>query len=188
LTLPAHRFEDRKKNDDGPPYIHVFDYDETITGAPDQLARVATGLKALGDRVVIVTGNTSDRADIVKQLADFGFPFDDLIQYDDTASNGLRRAEILKQLNAWLGFDNRVDRSYTYAKICPHLYLIAKPTSENKDDAKGAKKGAKKAVKDARSDQVADVVVLHPLKDAAFLDRNGDNYQLARHELVETDQ
>lgn len=156
MTLPAFRYrdraEERKKtgNDvDGPPYTVVFDYDETITQAPDQLARIATGLKSLGDKIIVLTGNVSSAKELEGQLEQWGFPFDALVQYDDTGSNGIARAEHLKQFGAWLGIDNRIDRCYTYAKVCPHLYLVTKPTKEQKDDADGTKKQAKQDAKQA---------------------------------------
>lgn len=145
MTLPAHRFEDRKKNDDDGPKTFVVDFDETITAAPEQLARIATALHAIGDRIVVLTGNPSPRAILIERLAAYGFPFDDLIQYADDGSSGIARSEYLKQLDAWCAFDDRAGRAYTYAKVCPVLYLIAKPTSEDKQDATGAKQDAKKA-------------------------------------------
>lgn len=144
MTLPAHRFESRKK-DDGDQKVWLFDFDGTINGAPDQMARIATGLKALGDRVIVLTGNKSPRADLVKTITGYGFPFDELVQYDDDGTNGIGRAHFLKQFDAWGAFDNRIDRAYIFAKVCPHLYLIAKPLD---DDANGTKKAAKKAAKD----------------------------------------
>jgi hypothetical protein len=145
MTLPAHRFEDRKKNDDGPKTF-VFDFDETITSAPDRLARIATALKAQGDRVVVLTGSVLPRKDLIKRLNDYGFPFDDLIQYEDPGTDGIARSKYLEQLDAWCAFDDRAGRAYTYAKVCPVLYLISKPTDESKDSAKGSGKVAKKAV------------------------------------------
>ena len=155
LPLPAHRFEERKKtgNDlDGPRYTVVFDFDETITNAPDQLARIATALKSLGDTIIVLTGNESPAKELEGRLEAYGFPFDALVQYDDSGSNGIARAEHLKQFGAWLGIDNRVDRCFTYAKVCPHLYLVTKPTKEEKADADGTKKQAKQDAKQAAKD------------------------------------
>lgn len=155
MTLPAFRYrdrEDRKKTDNdaaGPPYTVVFDFDETITQAPDQLARIATALKALGDTIIVLTGNESPAKELEARLEDYGFPFDALVQYHDEATNGIARAEHLKQFGAWLGIDNRIDRCYTYAKVCPHLYLVTKPSKEEKDDADGTKKQAKQDAKQA---------------------------------------
>lgn len=156
MTLPAFRYrdraEERKKtgNDvDGPPYTISFDYDETISNAPHQLARIATGLKSQGDTIIVLTGNTSPAKELEGQLEAWGFPFDALVQYDDSGSNGIARAEHLKQFGAWLGIDNRIDRCYVYAKVCPHLYLITKPTKDEKDAADGTKKTAKKDAKQA---------------------------------------
>lgn len=150
MTLPAHRFRDReeRKKNDG-QHVWTFDYDGTITGAPDQLARVAAGLKALGDHIVVLTGNDSPRADLVKQLNDYGFPFDDLVQYKDDGTDGISREEHLKQFGAWGAFDNRVDRAFILAKACPHFYFIGKPTPDDRDAVKAnkTKKAAKKAAK-----------------------------------------
>src|SRR5262249_48391289 len=77
-------------------------------------------------------------------------PFDDLIQYNDEDSSGIVRQKYLKELDAWLGIDNRIDRAPTYVKACPHLFVMAKPTDEDKDDAKGGKKAAKKDAKKVR--------------------------------------
>lgn len=145
--LPAHRFETRAKQ--SKPRTWTFDYDGTITGAPDQLSRIAVALKALGDRIVVITGNKSPRADLVKSLADYKFPFDDLIQYHDDGTNGIERAEYLSRLDAWGAFDNRVDRAIILAKVCPHLFLLAEPTDAEIQAAKtaDAQKNAKQAVK-----------------------------------------
>jgi hypothetical protein len=151
MTLPAHRFEQRKKDgkDKDKQRVWCCDYDGTITGAPKQMARIAQGLKALGDTVIVLTGNSSPRDDLVQILNDFGFPFDYLVQYHDDDSNGLARAHYLEQFGAWGAFDNRVDRAVIFAEVCPHLYLIAEPTKEDKADARDgdAKKAAKAAAK-----------------------------------------
>ncbi len=152
MTLPAHRFRDReereKDGDDG-SRTWCVDYDGTVTGAPDQMARIASALKALGDRIIVLTGNQSPRADLVKQLDAYGFPFDDLVQYHDDGTNGIERAQHLKQFGAWGAFDNRVDRAIILGKVCPHLYLIAEPTDDEKQAAKDndSKKNAKQAAK-----------------------------------------
>lgn len=156
MALPAHRFlhrvEDRKKtgNDvDGPPFTVAFDFDETITNAPQQLARIATGLKTQGDTIIVLTGSELPAKELEGRLEGYGFPFDALVQYDDSGSNGVARAEHLKALGAWCAFDNRIDRCYLYAKICPTLYLITKPTTEEKEAAAGTKKQAAQDAKQA---------------------------------------
>ena len=145
MTLPAHRYEDRKK--DGKQRVWCFDFDGTITGAPKQVARIAQGLKKLGDTIVVLTGNQSPHNQLEQILNDFEFPFDALVQYHDDDSNGIARAEHLKQFGAWGAFDNRIDRAVIFAPICPHLYLIVEPTKEDKEDAQDG--SAKKAAKDA---------------------------------------
>lgn len=151
MTLPAHRFRDRedRKKGDSDGRVWTFDFDGTITGAPDQLARIATGLKALGDRIVVLTGNDSPRSDLVQRLTDYGFPFDDLVQYKDDGTDGISREQHLKQFGAWGAFDNRVDRAFVLAKACPHFYYIGMPTDDDKSAAKqnDTKKAAKKAAK-----------------------------------------
>jgi hypothetical protein len=151
MTLPAHRFRDRedRKKGDGDGRVFVFDFDGTVTGAPDRLARIATGLKALGDHIIVLTGNDSPRADLVQRLNDYGFPFDDLVQYKDDGTDGISRAQHLKQFGAWGAFDNRVDRAVVLSEVCPHLYLIVGPTGEDHDNAKAnhTKKAAKQAAK-----------------------------------------
>ena len=153
MTLPAHRYLDRaeeraKGGDD--PKVWTFDFDENITTAPKRLARIAAALKAMGDRIVVVTGNQAPREELVDRLTnDYGFPFDDLIQYEDDQTDGMRRAAILKELDAWGAFDNRMDRGYTYAKVCPHFFLLAKPNKDAEANTKGAKQDAKSAVKNA---------------------------------------
>ena len=141
--------EERKKgaNAQGAQKVWTWDFDETITTAPERMARIATALKAMGDRIVVVTGNRAPREQLVDRLTnDYGFPFDDLIQYEDENTDGIRRAAVLKELGAWGAFDNRMDRGYTYAKVCPHLFLLAKPNEDEKTDAKGAKQDAKQVV------------------------------------------
>src|SRR6185312_17311931 len=120
MTLPAHRFRDREErkqlNDAGGdgPRVWTFDFDETITTAPRRMARLATAVRKLGDRVVVITGNQSPRDQLVKRLTDdYGFPFDDLIQYEDLGTDGVQRAHVLKQVDAWCGVDNRADRAVT---------------------------------------------------------------------------
>lgn len=137
--------EQRKKNPGG--RVWTFDFDETITTAPKRLSRIAAALRAMGDTVYVLTGNPSPRDDLLKRLDDYGFPYDDLIQYDDEGSSGVVRAAYLDKLKAWGAFDNRADRAVTYAEICPHLYLIAKPSKDAVDDGRGANKDAKKDVK-----------------------------------------
>ena len=149
MTLPAHRFEYRKKKKDDEKVV-VVDFDETVTKAPEHIAFLLTALRAQGCKIIILTGNGGPRKDLKKRLDDYGVPFDDLIQYNDEDSSGLVREKYLKQLDAWLGIDNRIDRAPTYVKACPHLFVVAKPTDENKDDAKGVKKVVKKDAKAVR--------------------------------------
>jgi hypothetical protein len=146
LTLPAHRFEERKKQAKG-SRVWFFDFDGTITGAPDQMTRVASGLRTLGDTIIVLTGNASPRAALVKQLADYGFPYDELIQYQDDGTNGVDRAEYLKRFGAWGAFDNRIDRAPIFAEVCPHMYVIAAVADEAADTTKKAAKQAAKAFK-----------------------------------------
>ena len=146
MTLPAHRFEARKKQGNG-QRVWLYDYDGTLTHAPEQLTRIAIGLKALGDRNIVLTGNEEPRADLLKQLADWGFPCDELVQYHDEGTDGLDRAEYMKQLDAWAGFDNRVDRAVVFADICPVFFVVGRPVGER---SPGAKQAAKQAAKEAQ--------------------------------------
>ena len=150
MTLPAHRFrdrEERKKKDKGGK-VFVFDFDETITTAPKLMAHLAAALKANGDTIYILTGNDSPRDELISRLTnDYGFPFDDLIQYHDNQTDGIARAHYLKQLDAFCGVDNRIDRAGTYVQACPHLFLVSEPPKVAQEDAQGSKKAAKKAVK-----------------------------------------
>ena len=151
MTLPAHRFLDRedrkKKKDKAGGKVWPFDLDETITKAPDQCARMAKALREIGDKVVVVTGNQSPRDDLKKQLDGYGFKYDELIQYQDDQTDGLNRAAVLKQLDAYCAFDDRAGRGYTLAKVCPHFFLIAKPPDKAEDNTDGfnAKKAAKRS-------------------------------------------
>lgn len=146
MTLPAHRFrEDRKKGDGGK--VFVLDFDETITTAPKLMAHLTAALKAYGDTVYVLTGNDSPRDDLLQRLKDYGISFDDLVQYHDSQSDGIARAHYLKQLGAWCGVDNRIDRAGTYVQVAPHLFLVAEPPKVAQEDAQGSKKAAKKAVK-----------------------------------------
>src|SRR5215469_6566803 len=148
MTLPAHRYIERAKK--AKSRVFTFDLDETITKAPKQLSYIAKALKDAGGTIIVVTGNQSKRSELEERLKDYGFPFDDLIQYEDDESDGLRRAAILEHLNAWCAFDDRAGRAVTYAKVCPHLFLSAEPSGEAEDNADGAKKDAKKVVKGSR--------------------------------------
>jgi hypothetical protein len=137
--------------------VWTFDYDETITAAPKRCRRIAQGLRALGDKIIVVTGNPSDRDKLIKALNDYKFPFDDLIQYNDEESFGLRRADILRELDAYGAFDDRAGRAVTLADVCPHFFVAAQPPKDAEDAADGGKKDAKKVVKDAvRSERVSD--------------------------------
>ena len=149
MTLPAHRYIERAKK--AKSRVFTFDLDETITKAPKQLSYIAKALKDAGGTIIVVTGNQSKRSELEERLKDYGFPFDDLIQYEDDESDGLRRAAILEHLNAWCAFDDRAGRAVTYAKVCPHLFLSAEPSGEAEDNADGAKKDAKKLAKGVRS-------------------------------------
>lgn len=158
--LPAHRyvsspkpelfepFEERKKKDKKGKVI-VFDFDETITKAPKRMAHIAKCLKECGDTIWIVTGNESKRSDLIDRLEnEYDFPFDGLIQYKDDETDGLQRREVLKELNAWLAFDDRAMRAPVLVKACPHLFLASKPSKDQEkalDDAKDAQKVVKQA-------------------------------------------
>lgn len=148
MTLPAHRFEERKKKHKGK--VIVFDFDGTITGAPAFVSRIAKGLKQQGDTIVVLTGNVMARKDLLDTLDDFGFPYDEVVQYHDDDSNGVSRAEYLKRFNAWGAFDNRIDRAVIFAPICPHLYLVVEPSKDDEQAAQkaDAKQDAKKTAKD----------------------------------------
>lgn len=148
MTLPAHRFrdrEERKKNDDGSK-VFVCDFDETITTAPKVIAYLSNLIRAHGDKFYVLTGNDSPRDELIQQLNDYGISFDDLVQYHDSQSDGIARAHYLKQLDAWCGIDNRIDRAGTYVQVCPHLFVMAEPPKVAKENAHGSKKAAKKAV------------------------------------------
>jgi hypothetical protein len=138
LPLPAHRFEERKDlADHGGPGARTwaFDFDETITRSPRRMARLAIALKAIGDEVVIITGNDSKRTELEDRLEnDYGFPWDQLIQYSDEDSHGDQREAILKELGAWCAFDDRMARAPILTEACPHLFLSVKG---NKEDPKG---------------------------------------------------
>lgn len=127
----------------------VVDYDGTITAAPDQLAVISVALRAQGHKVIVLTGNTSPRDDLLKQLSDYGFEHDGLIQYNDEESDGGVRARYLKRLDCWFGIDNRADRAVIFADVAPHAYIIAKPNKRDKNNAKDGldKSGVKKDVK-----------------------------------------
>lgn len=147
MTLPAHRYVERRKKADDTPTV-VYDFDETITKAPDELSKMAKALQAAGNRIIVLTGNQSPHHELEDRLKDYGFPYDDLVQYHDSQSDGLVRAEYLKQFGGvWLAVDNRIDRAPTYAKVCPHLFVVAEPPKVAKSDAKGNKKDAKAAAK-----------------------------------------
>lgn len=127
----------------------AFDFDDTITAAPKQISRIAKGLQAIGDEVVVLTGNQMPRKQLLKALDDLDFPYDKVVQYDDSGSNGVERAKYLKQLDAWCALDNRIDRAVIFAPVCPHLYLVTEPTKDEKQDADDSlsKKQVKKDIK-----------------------------------------
>ena len=96
------------------------------------MARIATALKAMGDEIIIVTGNDSERSELEEWIeVEYGFPYDQLIQYSDEDSHGVQREAILEELNAWCAFDDRVARSPTLTKACPHLFLVVKGDDED---------------------------------------------------------
>ncbi len=176
--LPARRrrlAQQRKKGPDPKDGdVVVFDYDGTITGAPKFMTLVARGLKAMGCHIVVLTGNVSTRSVLTKALDDFGFPYDDLVQYHDDGTDGVSRAEHLKQFGAIAAFDNRVDRAIVLGKVCPHAYIIAEPSKDEKHQAK--KDDAKKAAK-----QVAKQIGLRALRpEARGAPRIPPNYELGR--------
>jgi hypothetical protein len=135
--------------DDDKARVWTFDFDETITAAPKRLRRIAKAIQQIGDTIIVVTGNPSPRKQILDRLNnDYKFPFDDLVQYEDLESGGIRRADILKQVDAWGAFDDRAGRAPILVKVCPHFFTSAEPTKDVEDNAKGGNKDAKKAVKD----------------------------------------
>lgn len=163
LPLPAHRHggeefadflstvgEERKKKGKKKGHVIVFDFDETITKAPKRMRHIAKALKKAGDEVWVVTGNESKRSDLIDRLEnEYKFPFDGLLQYHDDETDGLQRREVLKELNAWLAFDDRAGRSPVLVKACPQLFLCAKPTKDQEkalEDAKNAKKVVSESV------------------------------------------
>lgn len=129
--------------------VWTFDFDGTISAAPEQLSRIAKGLKDQGDKIVVLTGNPMPHKNLLKILDEYGFPYDEVIQYQDDESNGIVRAHYLKQFKTWGAFDNRIDRAVIFAPICPHLYLVVEATKEDKQNAKGHKKEAKQTAKKA---------------------------------------
>ena len=152
--MPAHRFDsmrmesEERKKDKKKGKVITFDFDETITKAPKQMAHLAKALKKAGDEIWVVTGNEADRKDLEGWLDEYGFKYDGLIQYHDDETDGLQRENILKELNAWLAFDDRAGRAPVLVKACPHLFLAAKATKDNlkaEEDAKSAKKIVKQA-------------------------------------------
>ena len=126
----------------------TVDFDGTITAIPDRFAVITDALRKQGHRIVVLTGNQSPADELKKQLDDWDIKYDALVQYEDNDSNGLVRAKYLKELNVWMGFDNRVDRAVMFRNI-PHAFVIADATKENKEEAKGSKQDAKKAAKKA---------------------------------------
>jgi hypothetical protein len=160
VTLPAHRFrdrEERKKNDEGPK-VFVCDFDETITTAPKLIAYLSKVLRDAGDKFYVLTGNDSPRDELLQRLNDYDVSFDDLIQYSDSQSDGIARAHYLKQLDAYCGIDNRIDRAGTYVQACPHLFVMSEPPKIAEENAHGSKKAAKKAAKKVdRSEQRSEV-------------------------------
>jgi hypothetical protein len=147
VTLPAHRFEHRKKRDPsdlGPPYIWCFDVDDTITAAPVQYARLSEALKAIGDKVVVVTGHGPKRTR--EQLLDaVGFAYDEIIIVDP-GELGEGKAKVLKRLGAFFMFDDRIEFGPEILRVCPVAFQYEEPPGDSKPkkDAEAAAKALKK--------------------------------------------
>jgi len=159
MTLPAHRFrdrEDRKKAEpadkgdatDG-PRIWSFDIDSTITAAPQQYARLATALKAQGDKIVCVTGHgpKHTRQELLDSL---GFPCDEIIIVDP-GNDGSGKAKALDALGAFMHFDDHVEFGPAIIKVCPVAFQYVEPPGD--DHPKKAAKKAAESLKGKRSEQ-----------------------------------
>lgn len=150
MTLPAFRYRDRveerkKPADLGPPYTWAFDVDDTITSAPQRYTRLSEALKALGDKVVVVTGHgpKETREHLLEAL---GFQYDEIIIVDP-GPYGEGKAKALKHLGAFMLFDNEVAFGPEIIRVCPLALQYVEPPGDShpKQDAKKAAKALKKS-------------------------------------------
>lgn len=149
MTLPAHRFEGRKKQKKpaelGPPYTWSFDIDSTITAAPQRYVRLATALRAQGDHVVCVTGHgpKETREHLLEAL---GFPYDEIVIVDP-GPYGEGKAKALEALGAFMHFDDDVAFGPEIIKVCPVAFQYVEPPGDShpKKDAQKAAKALKES-------------------------------------------
>jgi hypothetical protein len=152
--LPAHRYRDRAEAEDrkkpkpkaadlGPPYIWAFDVDDTITSAPQRYKRLSEALKAIGDKVVVVTGHgpVETREHLLEAV---GFQWDEIIIVDP-GEFGEGKAKALKALGAFMLFDNEVAFGPAIIAVCPVAFQYVEPPGDSHPtkDAKAAAKALK---------------------------------------------
>lgn len=136
--LPYRRFERRAKTTS--QRVWVWDWDETVTAAPLQHARLAQAVKQLGDKAIIVTGHGPRNAR-EEQADAIGFPFDDIVIVDP-GKNGAGKAKCLEQLDAWFCFEDSVQFGPEIVRVCPVTFQYREVAGDIKP-----KKAAKKAAK-----------------------------------------
>jgi hypothetical protein len=135
IELLTQQYTTRKKDDES--HVWTFDIDDTLTSAPLQFARLATALRAMGDKVVIVTGHGPEATR--KELLDaIGFPYDSIVITDPKDGSG--KAKVIKKLGGWFHFDDRIDFGPEIIKVCPLSLMYVEPPGDSnpKKDAEQA--------------------------------------------------
>jgi hypothetical protein len=144
------RAKDASTSDDE-SHVWTFDIDSTITAAPKQYARLASGLKAMNDQIVCVTGHGPQ--DTRKELLDaLGFPYDSIVIVDPE-EDGAGKAKVLEHLGSWFHFDDHVEFGPEIIKVCPVAFQFVEPPGDIKP--KKAAKAAQDDLQNKRSMRLA---------------------------------
>ena len=132
--------ETRASATEDAPHVWAFDVDDTLTVAPQQFARLSQALRAIGDRVVIVTGHGPVAAR--QALLDaIGFVADDIVVVDP-GEFGEGKAKALEDLGAWFLFDDKLQFGPEVIAVCPVTFQYIPPEGDVKP-----KKASMKAAK-----------------------------------------
>jgi hypothetical protein len=117
-----------------------MDLDETITAAPAQFARLSQALRALGDKVIVVTGH-GPVATRQALLDSMGVVVDEIVVVDPT-DDGSGKAEALRDLGSWFHFDDKIQFGPEIISVCPVTFQFVMPEGDKKPQ-KAATKAAK---------------------------------------------
>jgi hypothetical protein len=118
--------------DDDKPKNWVFDLDFTVTRAPRKLGRLARLIRAGNDVVIVLTANDAPRDELKQKLDELDFPYDRLETYKPDDDDGQTRADVLRKLDAWFAWDDKIARAPALVQACAHAFVITEPKKRDK--------------------------------------------------------